>query len=379
MPARFVLITILLAACGGTDAPPDLTIDTLPGGTVLVGNNAPSGWSDSSGIALTLEQVIAPGDGEVGEMSAPREIAVLADGRIIVNDGSGPGILVFNADGSFDRVLGRRGEGPGEYGEIFSLAAAGQIVAIQECNKARATVYDLGADDVISWQSRDCWSGEGIQIGGDGSIWLHDRLRTPGVEGSQRALVQWTSGGEAIDTFPLPAWREPAIWTDGNAAVPIPYSAHSHDVGAPPLIWSGQGDTLSFAQVSTGIDTVRIATIPGDAVAIPDSLRNSVIERFTRSKRFADLVNIDDVPLVQPLFIGFSLDEKDRLWVHRPAPDGSVASFEVLGSDGIWLGTVAAPVGAARDMKWANGRFFRIIERGDGTPAIEIYRVEERQ
>src|SRR5690606_26170335 len=129
---------------------------------------------------------------------------------------------------------------------------------------------------------------------------------------------------------PLPAWRKPAIWTDGQVGVPIPYSAHSHDTGAPPLVWSGQGDTLSFAQLGPQGDTVRIATIPGSAVTIPDSLRSSVIERFTRSGSFADLVDLDDVPRVHPLFIEFSPDEEGRLWVHRPAPDGTVAAFEVI-------------------------------------------------
>lgn len=370
--------SMLCFACRPSAPPPSsYTIDTLPNGATRVVNTAPAGWRDSSGITLVLEHVIAPGDGAPGELANPRELAVLAGGRVAVNDGTGEGIFLFAPDGNFVRQVGRHGDGPGEYGEMFSMAATGDYIVTQECNKGRATAFNVVRDSAMQWQSVDCMGGEDVRLSPEGMIWLGDRLRDTVSGSAVPILVHWNTRGERLDTFRLPPWHQPAIWTDGNAAVPIPFSPHSHDAGAPPLIWSGYGDALVFALVNASGDTVRVATIPGRAVAIADSVRQAVIDRFARSPRFAKLAKLEDVPLTQPLFTAMSVDELGRLWIHRPRPDGTVGSFEVLGRDGIWLGTVRAPDGVGGGFQWAEGRFYRIIESSSGTPAIEVYRVAD--
>lgn len=364
---------LLVVACGDA-TPSTYTIDTLANGAVLVVNHAPSGWSDSSGIALVLEHTIAPPDSASGELAFPLEVRTLGDGSIVVNDGGGTGILLFGADGTFDRVIGRHGEGPGEYGQIFSMATHGGTVFVQECNKARLTRFHLDGDSTTQWQSDDCMAGEGVTIDNEGAIWLDGRLREP----TRNVLFRWVATGERADTFFLPARQQPALWTVDNGAIPIPFSAHSLNAGTPPLIWTGHGSTLAFHRVDARGDTVRVSSIPGIGAAIPDSVRQAVIDRIAASPQFASVVKLADVPTTHPLFSRMDQDEKGRLWVHRPASDGTTGHFEVLDSTGVWLGTVRAPAGAGREMHWANGRMYRISETAGGLPAVEIYRVDVR-
>lgn len=372
--AASLALMVLLAACADRAAT-HYSTETLPNGATQVTNHAPSGWADSAGIALVLERSILPEEGSQGELSLPLGLAVLDDGRIVVNDGPGGGILLFNTDGSFDRKVGRHGDGPGEYGEMFELGAVRHYVAIHECNKARVTIFNVATDSSHQWRSVDCMSGSDLRISPEGALWLGDRVRDSSTATSSPVLVQWGNRGEPLDTFRLPPWREPAILTAGNAAIPIPYSPHSHDAGTPPLIWSGQGDALEFSLVNGTGDTVRVATIPGSAAPLPDSLRQAVVDRFARSQRFAGIAKLEDIPTVHPLFSDMSVDDQGRLWVHRPAVDGTVGHFDVLDHNGIWLGTVRAPGGSARAMHWANDRYYRVVENEEGRPVIEVYRI----
>lgn len=361
---------LCIAACSAPQ-PDNYIVDTLPSGAIRTTNSAPSGWSDSNGVRLVLERTIAPADGAPGELAFPIEVRSLADGRIVVSDGSGSGILIFSADGTFERVIGRQGEGPGEYGQIFSLATHGNTVFVQECNKARLTRFHLDGDSTSQWQSDDCMAGEGVAIDADGEIWLDGRLREP----TRSVLFRWRWPGERLDTFFLPAPQEPALWMAGNAAVPIPFSPHSVWAGVPPRVWSGHGSALTLHQLNGTGDTTRVATLPGDAQSIPDSVRQAAIDRFANSPRFAAVARLADVPTSHPLFTQVNVDERGQLWLHRPGSDGSISHFEVLDSTGIWLGTVRAPAGAARSPHWANGRMYRIGETADGLPAVEVWRV----
>jgi len=47
--------------------------------------------------------------------------ALIPDGRIAVADNGAATIRIFRPDGSFERELGRRGEGPGEFAYLSSI------------------------------------------------------------------------------------------------------------------------------------------------------------------------------------------------------------------------------------------------------------------
>jgi hypothetical protein len=376
---RRIATLLLLVGCR-QPTPGSYTIDTLPNGAVLVTNHAPSGWADSSGIALVLERTIAPVDGEPGELSRPLEVRATTDGRVLVNDAGGAGILLFGADGSLERVVGRHGEGPGEYGDFFHIATHGtDELIVHECNRARVTRYSLDQDTTFQWPSDGCRGNAQPILDASGGVWLSDRIG--GEDGSPRrqALFKRDATGGVVDTFPLPAITESAVWLAGGGAVPVPFSAYTVTVGAPKRAWTGHGNTMAFYRITRTGDTVLGATIPGEPAPSPDSIRAASIAWAANAPRFADAVKLADVPTLHPRFRALSLDERGRLWVHRPAADGTTGSFEVIDTTGVWLGTVPAPAGSLRELHWANGRIYRIGETPSGLPAIEIYRVQERQ
>jgi hypothetical protein len=164
----------------------------------------------------------------------------------------------------------------------------------------------------------------------------------------------------------------------GGAAIPIPYSPHSITATAPPHQWSGHGSALRFHRTRSGGDTTLITQITGTAAPVLDSLRHAVVARFDQSPRFRGVARLEDIPTAHPQFTGLSLDERGRLWVHRPASDATVSHFEVIDSTGVWLGTVRAPAGPSRGAVFANQRWYRITEDSAGLPVVEVYRIVNR-
>jgi hypothetical protein len=305
-------------------------------------------------------------------------VRALADGRVVVNDGAGAGILVFSADGEFEQAIGRHGDGPGEYGDFFNIATYGSDeIILHDCNRARLTRYAIGAGTSVQWITAGCRGNADPILDGEGAVWIADRVG--GEDGGDRrpVLLKWNADGQVSDTFFLPPQSEAKVWIANGGAVPVPFSPYTITAGAPVSAWTGHGASLTFHRLSASSDTTRIASIPGGPAQIPDSVRSASIAWAANSPRFADAVKLDDVPVEQPLFRELSVDEQGRLWVHRPIADGSTGHFEVLDSSGVWLGTVKAPRGSLRGLRWANGRMYRISESADGTPTIEVYRIEE--
>jgi len=56
------------------------------------------------------------------ELGRVRQVAIGTNGHIIIADDAAPALRVFDANGKFVRVIGRNGEGPGEYRSMGGVA-----------------------------------------------------------------------------------------------------------------------------------------------------------------------------------------------------------------------------------------------------------------
>jgi hypothetical protein len=370
---RFLVPACLLSACATGEATSH-TIDTLPSGAILVTNRAPSAWTDTTTVRLVLERVIAPGEGTPGELARPSDLGIAADGRIAVADGSGSGVLVFGPDGSFERTIGRAGEGPGEYSWFFALDARGDTVAVGDCNHARVILYEFDGALLAQWTTEGCSGSYGIELDLDGP-WLGGRLAQP--EGGLPVLFRWSADGTIRDTFVLPPAPQPDVWVNAaGAAVPIPFSAWPVNTGRPSAWWEGIGDSARLIHRTPDGTAALESVLPLVREPIPDSVRHASIAGLLQSPRFGDVVKLADVPTIQPVFTALQVDETGRVWLSRPDANGVTASFEVVDPAGRWLGTVAAPPGGGTRPIWRRDRMYRISETADGLPSVEIYRVE---
>jgi hypothetical protein len=126
-------------------------------------------------------------DGRPEELdaSAPFHDAVpLSDGRLVVTDMSG--YKVFDAEGRYLFSMGRRGEGPGEFGQARSACVApGDTIVTIHYTGSRVSVFDPSGEHVRTFRIQDGYP-EGSGCFADGSILAISEIRpdpaTPGYQ-----------------------------------------------------------------------------------------------------------------------------------------------------------------------------------------------------
>ncbi|TVP60117.1 MAG: hypothetical protein EA351_00980 [Gemmatimonadales bacterium] len=86
------------------------------------------------GIEVTEIAMLGGDDAGVGFVGRPRSLARLSDGRFLLADfHEGDRIKIYGPDGTYQRSVGRRGEGPGEYGSVASITRlAGDTIEVYD-------------------------------------------------------------------------------------------------------------------------------------------------------------------------------------------------------------------------------------------------------
>ncbi|HUG27925.1 MAG TPA: 6-bladed beta-propeller, partial [Gemmatimonadales bacterium] len=114
----------LLLACGGSEGPEWAgTIDTLPGGRVVVTNPAEGVWGGEARWEVVEELRIGSADGDGPELFG--RLGMLAEDageRIWVFESVEQQFKVFDRTGRFIRTVGRQGGGPGEMQRATGVA-----------------------------------------------------------------------------------------------------------------------------------------------------------------------------------------------------------------------------------------------------------------
>src|SRR5262245_39560366 len=107
-------------------------------------------------LVLSLGTKGVPG-GSRTMFNAPTGVAVARNGDIFVSDGHGgpdPRIVKFSRDGKFISAWGKKGTGPGEFGEPHAIALNSQgRVLVADRTNGRIQVFEPDGRFVTEWRS----------------------------------------------------------------------------------------------------------------------------------------------------------------------------------------------------------------------------------
>jgi len=109
-------------------------------------------WRAARALTLAPERVwCADADAAGCDFKRPASVRALPDGGLLASDAQGP-LNRFGADGRFIASLGRRGQGPGEYGFVIeaSLASNGFVTWFDNTQMRIATVKLDGTAGPVS-------------------------------------------------------------------------------------------------------------------------------------------------------------------------------------------------------------------------------------
>lgn len=352
-----VVIALGAAGCdgdgGGGPDHPGLTvqIDTVDGHPRVMSLGEAPRWRLDTLLTLgTLGGTGgAPAPDEFGSVAS---VALGPDGLLYVADRERDRIQVFDTTGAWVRALGREGEGPGEFRELYSLAFLGDtLLALDLTNRrlsflttegrelatrpalsrlvrspVRNRLYPVGPREVVEF----AWSTAG---GEPEEVW-----RTHGPGG---AATETPREGYPLPTDEIlnPTRREPdqVVCSVGGGATwfPHPYAgryvAHPAPGGA---VWAGRSSEYRLLLLGPGGDTLRVVERDVPRAPLTDAVWDTTAARFDawmadsvfgRPRRQLRCSPPDLTrPPRQAAYHGILVDTRGRLWVERITETGAL-------------------------------------------------------
>lgn len=355
-PIVAALLPALLFACRSEDTGETATsvrteIDTVGGVERIRNSGTPPTWR--------LERLLTLGSvGTLGE-PAPDEFGLVSSAiwgpgdRVYVADQMNAEVRVFNLDGSLALRFGRHGEGPGEFGSLYSLAWVGDTLLGLDLGVGRLALFDTQGEWLGQRPLSGSVTGSPAELRlfqtGDDEAYAFSLHPTP--NGSRFMLVRHTSTS-ADDTL----WMLSA--DDENSPSHVICRHPSGVIGildipfAPRFLQHpAQGQLLAVVKtdvyeivyLNSDGDTVRvveraIGPVPVSMTEWDDGLRE--YHEFRNEYPGASCEpGMPRRPDVQPPVRDMLLDSSGRLWVQAITRDG--AYWEVFDPPGKLVGRIS--------------------------------------
>ena len=207
-------------------------------------SDEPEAWRLSS---PTLDIGVAEGDERL-ELSGASSSIRLEDGRVVIANSGTSELRVFDRQGQFQKTVGRRGEGPGEFtGALHAARLTDTSFAVFDQGNQRLSVFDtagrvLGESRVNANGVTDfpLW------------VWLHDRSWIVGpVDTAGRSKV--IAALDQLPDLPEGSYRYVHLATDGRI-----WSQQRDPAGGAPHPWE------VFSPAGRALGTINLP--PGDEV-----------------------------------------------------------------------------------------------------------------
>ena len=344
----------LLVACGTqdtTDVPTSVRteIDTINGVEHVRNAGVPPSWRLEEILRLGSEGAFGdPAPDEFGSVAS----AILGPGdRVYVADGINAEVKVFDLDGSLALKFGRKGEGPGEFGRLYSLAWIGDTLLALDFGVGRVAMFDAQGRWIGQRRHPGRVSGPGTRLRlyqtGDDEAYAWsisvsaDRMRN--------SFVRHTSEGATDTLWQIPrdealvsgVFCEHASGIIGFFEIPFAPQFLQHPA-QEQLIAVVRTDVYRIAFLNNLGDTVRvveraIAPVPTNTAEWNDGLREYREFRDENPGASCEPRRLSR-PDVQPPVRNMLLAPDGRLWIEAITPDG--AFWEVFDPSGRLVGRV---------------------------------------
>ncbi|MFN2317998.1 MAG: 6-bladed beta-propeller [Gemmatimonadales bacterium] len=381
------VLTGALAACGGVESREWAgTIDTLPGGRVLVTNPAEGVWGGDARWEVVEDLRIGSADGEGPELFG--RLGMLAEdagGRIWVFESVEQQFKVFDADGRFIRTVGRRGGGPGEMQRATGIVQMpdGRLLVVDMAG-ARISVFDtagsyLAGHPITGGFTLIPWPG-----GVDRNGYFYNAVPRIVDDEFTVALVRYDSALTPLDTLFPPQWESQEYFEHRNgdniARASVPYtSSLTWRLTRDGDFWSLLTGPYELVRQRGSGDTLRVVTKPFASVAVSGEEKDTAVARLKWFTDEGGTVDRGRIPNQKPAALGFLVAEDGHLWVSATTADTSDVNrvFDIFDPEGRYLGDVRLPFPMLpRPAPLVSAdRLIAVTEDADGVPYVVRARI----
>ncbi len=385
----FLAMILSTAGCGldrsGSSPPPSLVIrvDTVGGIPRVLSSGVPDTWSLDEVLRLGSSATIGePLPDEFGRVTS----AVFGpEGRIYVADGLNAEVRVFDRDGTPAFAFGRRGEGPGEFGALYSLAWVGDTLLALDFGVGRVGMFSPGGEWLGQHRHPGRISGSGRQLRLYQTSPHEAYAFSLEMRGNELAdvFIRYTAAGP-IDTLPMIHMSRP---TESMVVCHHPDgSIHFWEIPfAPKLVQHplrdglravAETDRYRIAVVDEGGDTIRVLERAQDPVETTEEGWEEGLQEYRAFRDENPEASCEprspSRPDFVPPIVDLLADPDGSLWVQARTPEG--AFWEVFGPDGALRGRVPDfPRGERTVPYFGEGRILNIVPDSLGVETVRVY------
>ena len=311
------------------------------------------------------------------------------EGRVILADLQQTQLHLYNADGSYNRPIGREGEGPGEYRFLGDMVVDDQYLHLMDRQLNRITRYDLVTFEVVGETSITIEQEEENNFrypqnfhvaGPEEYLMILGRGFSTGAEFEGRrtidgVMMNWSEDSLSTnDLFSFDA-SERLVKREGGSVMvmTVDYNRSSViDVENRQIIHGWNEDFLFKVHDQNG-NYQRAIYYPYENLPLD---RDEVLEEYSKyDEQWFSMVRDDEMPDVWPSWKTFSVDDEGRIWVERYVDDHEQTVLYLLSESGELLGTASWNSDKAiQDIK--DGYLYSREENDMGLLEIVKYSVE---
>ena len=359
---RLALLVLLLSACGTAGESPEVAVRDSAGVQIVEGRLRERGPAWRVAAAPLVEIGSSPG------ASSPLYQVVsafrMSDGRIVVASARTGTLGIYAADGRPLRTVGRPGDGPGEFRQLFWAGRLrGDSIGAWDVVLGRFSVFDPSGQFVRS-MAPGAGAGMFPQLHAalaDGSVVLaagmdpsRPMAMAAGVRRDTAVFLVVGPDGAVRDTLARVPGSEQYLMTPAGGGFvmhPLPFGRTTASAAQGSRFAVGTGDTyqLSVYEPGRGLRKVirggreRRRVTEGDV----RRYRETMVTMGAEGARHQQRQFLAEVPFPErmPAFTALLADGRGNWWIaDPPAADGAGESIWHLVSDGgRLLGSVRVP------------------------------------
>ena len=329
-----------------------------------------------SGIDVTPYRGLADYDMQVGAVDGDPEyafsqitdLALTADGSLVVSDAAGQELRVFDPEGNFIRTIGGPGGGPGEFSTAPTIAGvSGDTVVTFDRRASRVTLFETNGELVETVDLSAVGAADAVIRMADGTYLAQSRWIDPNarisfhemrLELDSAVVTRLGSDGDVLDTVQVIPDRTRAriVQDAGGGEVRTiqansPYSVRAvvRSTGMGLIVGhSGIFELKIFGADPSHHAVLRVLGVdhPATAREIRAHQEAAIREEIGDRELEPNLrrLNLDFLPARLPSFTDVVLSDDGDLWVGLTEYDlSSGMDWLVFDGDGALLGSVHTP------------------------------------
>jgi hypothetical protein len=333
------------------------------------------------------------------EFAAITSGAFFDDGDFVIGDVMNARLSVFNGQGRLQKMIGRKGGGPGEFSNLaWARVYRGDSIATYDRAQRRVTVFSRSGTPVrtvIIMSPGDGWGPEALALLDDGRILVQATRRVgaetalPGIHAALMELWIYSSAGSPLKRLASNLVNlEWVKLASPSLLMPRPFAVVSLVAIRDSSVLVADSADAPIRELSvTGAEIRRFGARSATRTPSKDHIAAYRENQLAAARRSTDanalvmqtrILDATPFPAHVPALRRMFIDRDGRLWAEEyPAARSRRQRFQVHGPDGRLLAHVSGPDGG-RVLDVRGARALVAWSDPDGVPFVRIYAIQTR-